>query len=282
MLIDLLDWSDHLMVRAIGSRDAGVSLMGSSGVRPVRPASSAMSSFEPVHRASLSDQVATSIRKAILSGPMSPGDRLPPERELAVQFQVNRSSVREALQRLVAWGLVEVRHGGGVTVRDFMATVGMEVLPWVLAPGGCVDSSLMRDLIEVRADLLGLTADLAARRASAVDRSELAARLDSLAQARGVSNIQDADFAFFEALTRASRNRVLWLQTTMIGRVYAENRAVFEALYPHDRIDTTAHQATVDAIEAGDSVTARQAMHAYGMSALGVFDVAPPREGDHS
>lgn len=256
--------------------------MGSGDVRSSRTNSPAMSSFGTVRRASLSDQVSSSIRKAILSGPMSPGDRLPPERELALQFQVNRSSVREALQRLVAWGLVEVRHGGSIKVRDFMATVGLDSLPWMLAPDGCVDSSLMRDLIEVRADILGLTADLAARRASAADRSELTTRLDSLAQARGGAEIQDADFAFFEALTRASRNRVLWLQTTMIGRVYAENRTVFEALYTHDRMDTTPHQVTVAAIEAGDSVAARQAMHAYGMSALGVFDVAQPHEGDHS
>src|SRR5438876_7256049 len=65
--------------------------------------------FHSVSRPSIYMDVAGQIRRAILEGTMSSGERLPPERELARQFGVSRASVREALRHLQAQGLVAPR-----------------------------------------------------------------------------------------------------------------------------------------------------------------------------
>src|SRR5712692_5993391 len=65
---------------------------------------------------SLSDQVISVIVDRVISGDWQPGARLPSEPELASQFGVSRSVVRDAVRVLVAWGLIEVRRGVGASV----------------------------------------------------------------------------------------------------------------------------------------------------------------------
>jgi len=231
-----------------------------------------VSTFQPVTRNRVADQVAGAIRDAILTGDYPPGRRLPAERELAQQFDVNRSSVREALHRLEAWGLVDVRHGGGATVSDFLAASGLHVLPWLLAPNGQTDPKLLRDLLDIRVALLEFTARKAATRATPADLNALDAALAGLRAAGGPAEVQEADFVFFEALIAASDNLVLQLMSTAIGAAYRENRAMFTALYPDGPANTALHQTTVDAIRRSDPATAGDAMRSYGRAALEVFE----------
>lgn len=70
-----------------------------------------------VKRTKLYEQIVQSIKEQILSGQLQPGERIPPERELARLFGVSRLAVREALSALVAIGLIEVKHGVGCFVR---------------------------------------------------------------------------------------------------------------------------------------------------------------------
>ena len=69
--------------------------------------------FKPISPKKISSQIAEQIRSSILAGEFSPGDKLPPERELAEMFGVSRPSVREALNLLSSSGLVESYQGGG-------------------------------------------------------------------------------------------------------------------------------------------------------------------------
>jgi DNA-binding transcriptional regulator YhcF (GntR family) len=66
----------------------------------------------------ISDAVAASLERRILEGSLKPGDRLPPERELAVELGVSRPSLREAIQKLSSKGMVQSRQGGGTYVTD--------------------------------------------------------------------------------------------------------------------------------------------------------------------
>ncbi len=244
-----------------------------------------MSTFQPISRTRVADQVADAIRDAIVSGTYSPGQRLPAERELAVQFDVNRSSVREALHRLQAWGLVDVRHGGGVKVSDFLARAGLHLLPFLMAPGGLLDPDLMRDLLTVRVALLGFTAEQAAQHASPDHIDALTHALAELDEVSGIDAIQLADFAFFEALVAASGNRVLQLMSTAIGAAYQENRSQFAALYPSEKMITVAHHAALVGIETGDSTAAGEAMRLYAAAALVAWsassDQSTPSNADH-
>src|SRR5438034_9828773 len=67
--------------------------------------------FEAVRRTRLHEKVAKQIERLIVEGGLTPGDKLPPERELCVMFRVSRSSVRDAIRQMELAELVDPRHG---------------------------------------------------------------------------------------------------------------------------------------------------------------------------
>src|SRR5256886_15852175 len=91
-------WSDHL------TRNFG-------GGEP-------LTVIEPIRRIRLYQGIVEQIEGLLEKGDLRPGDQLPPERQLAEQFQVSRASVREALRTLELLGIVETRAGGGTFVRQ--------------------------------------------------------------------------------------------------------------------------------------------------------------------
>jgi GntR family transcriptional repressor for pyruvate dehydrogenase complex len=109
--------------------------------------------FRPAARRRLHEAVAEQLRDAILDGRFPAGRKLPPERELAVEFRVNRTSVREAIKVLEGLGLVQVRQGDGVTVRP-LVEASLDLLGPMIFHGGRVDASLLAELGEVMQPLL--------------------------------------------------------------------------------------------------------------------------------
>src|SRR5438046_248644 len=101
----------------------------------------------------VAERIADTLKTAIVKGRLKPGEALPSERDLAEKYSVNRSSIREAVKRLQAWGLVQVRHGGATRVRDFLMNAGVDVLP-MLVEVGKVEPGILRDLHEIRSILL--------------------------------------------------------------------------------------------------------------------------------
>jgi len=224
--------------------------------------------FIPIQRRGVADQVAEAIRDAIVGGRYRAGEALPGERDLALQFSVNRNSVREALQRLEAIGLVEVRHGEATRVADVLTTAGLHVLPYLIAPGGRLDPSWLVDLLELRVALLSFTAELAAQRATQADLAAATAAVDALAAATDPSAIADLEFDLFAALVAAGRNRVLKLVGNAVRNVFVHHRALFVGLFPAGPVDVTTHRSVVDAIRRGDAAAAREAGRALGARLL--------------
>src|SRR5215470_3571035 len=103
--------------------------------------------FRPPVRRRLHQAVAEQLRDAILDGRFPAGAKLPPERELAVEFAVNRTSVREAIKTLEGLGLVTVRQGDGATVRP-LVEASLDVLGAMIFHGGRVDADLLGELTE--------------------------------------------------------------------------------------------------------------------------------------
>lgn len=227
--------------------------------------------FGRIEKTTVPQQVAASIREAILSGDLQPGDTLPSERSLADRFGVNRSSVREALHRLEARGFVRIRQGGATVVEDVLVTAGLHLLPFLIAPGGTPDIGILEDLLSLRVVLLRWTAEQAAVRGGDVERlRELVQSMDADPDAE---QLQLADFDFFQEMVDMSGNRVLKLVMNAIRRVYTEHRELFMALYAG--FDTSDHHAAVDAIERGDVPAAGAAMEAYANRVVGILRGAP-------
>src|SRR5262249_1515102 len=120
--------------------------------------------LQPVSRRSVPEDVFEQILADVLSGEMQPGQTLPSERRLAEVLGVSRPAVREALKRVSAAGLVEVRQGDATTVRDFRRHAGLDLLPSLLLRGGELDVSVARSILEARLHNGPKVAELAAQR----------------------------------------------------------------------------------------------------------------------
>jgi len=120
--------------------------------------------LQPVSRRSVPEDVFEQILADVLSGEMQPGAALPSERRLAEVLGVSRPAVREALKRVAAAGLVEVRQGDATTVRDFRRHAGLDLLPRLLLHGGELDVAVARSILEARLHNGPKVAELAAER----------------------------------------------------------------------------------------------------------------------
>src|SRR5213083_1201569 len=103
--------------------------------------------FRAPARRRLHEDVAEQLRDAILDGRFRAGTKLPPERELAAEFRVNRTSVREAIKVLEGLGLVTVRQGDGATVRP-LEDASLELLGPMIFHGGRVELELVGQMGE--------------------------------------------------------------------------------------------------------------------------------------
>lgn len=164
--------------------------------------------FSKVKQERLSDAIVRQLETLILEGVLRPGERLPPERELAAQLEVSRPSVREALQRLEAASLVETRHGGGSYVRNAFA--GMLTDPLVDLFQRHPEAAV--DFVEFRHTLDGIVAYYAALRSTDADREILTQRFRAIEAAHGKEDFAeeaDHDADFHVAIAEASHNIVL-------------------------------------------------------------------------
>ncbi|PKO49645.1 MAG: transcriptional regulator PdhR, partial [Betaproteobacteria bacterium HGW-Betaproteobacteria-21] len=114
----------------------------------------------------LSDDIVERLEGMILEGTLQPGERLPAERTLAEEFGVSRPSVREAIQKMAARGLLISRHGGGTFVAEALGSSFRDPLLELLEK----HPEAQRDLIEFRHTLEGSCAYYAALRATDPDR----------------------------------------------------------------------------------------------------------------
>lgn len=114
---------------------------------------------------------ASWIRQLVVSGRFAPGQRLPPERELATQFRVSRSSVREAIRELVALNILVTRPGAGTYVAELSTAELFAPLHFALR----VDPTSLLHLFELRRILEPVAAAIAATRLSDAAIAELGA-----------------------------------------------------------------------------------------------------------
>jgi GntR family transcriptional regulator, transcriptional repressor for pyruvate dehydrogenase complex len=175
----------------------------------------------------VSDHVFGELLEALLSGRYAPGEKLPTQRALAADLGVTMTSLREALKRLEQMGLVDVRHGDAMRVRDWRSHGGLDVLAHLLLRGGGVDAAVLADVLEARSLMLREIAGLAAERRD----DEQAERIEELAQRFGATG-DDAlaaahvDFAFMAELAQAAGNLVFVLILNAIRELYFEHLAV--------------------------------------------------------
>jgi GntR family transcriptional repressor for pyruvate dehydrogenase complex len=169
--------------------------------------------FETIRKASAPQMVAEQIIQKIEVGQLSPGGRLPAQRDLARQLGVGRSSIREAINALVVLGYLEVIQGKGTYIRQRLPQTDptMEKLNAALAAGSIFDLMEARLLLESR------SASLAAQRA---DESQIRKLKKTIAHLKTNDReyivFLQADMAFHKAVAEATGNVVICEMTKLI------------------------------------------------------------------
>ena len=190
---------------------------------------------KPVQRSNLSSQVFDQLRDDILNKTFEPGQRLPSERELCEQLEVNRSSVREALKRLEQARLIDIRHGNGSVVLDFKLHGGFELLPQLLSGQGQINRVAMRSILEFRSLISPEIARLAARRIEAPELAELEQMVELIeaCSTERPDELQLHDFEFHQTMARASENLALLFIHNSVREIYLQVRGVFAVMFDY-------------------------------------------------
>lgn len=210
---------------------------------------------KPIRSRRLYAQIAERLSKAIDRGDYPPGSRLPPERELAVQFEVGRPTVREALIAMEIAGYVDIRLGSGV---------------YVNAPSARGDKSLEMDigpfeLIEARVLFEGEAAALAATLITDEELAGLATALEAMEEEERLDPINElADRQFHLRIAQATRNSAVMYVVEMLWDARSSSPLVARMLEKvraagvRPRIEE--HRAIYRALQARDPEAARAAM----------------------
>jgi GntR family transcriptional repressor for pyruvate dehydrogenase complex len=212
----------------------------------------------PVSTARVSDQIAERLTGAIRDGTLKPGDRLPTEAELARDFQVGRTSIREALQKLRALGLVESRKGLGAFVTEPAATDDplADFARWTAS-----DPAAIEQLVEARVALETLAAALAAIRATDREVDELERLHVAHANAADdTAALVSTDQAFHLALIRAARNRFVQRAYEVLIAELTDFRRKTLALPWAGERSVRGHAAILRAVRGHEPALARDAM----------------------
>jgi GntR family transcriptional regulator, transcriptional repressor for pyruvate dehydrogenase complex len=168
----------------------------------------------------VSDRVFGTLLEALLGGRYAAGEKLPTQRALAADLGVTMSSVREALKRLEQMGLLDVRHGSAMRVRDWREHGGLDVLTHLLFRGGALDAGVLGAILEARALMLRELAGLAAARRSDEQADRLADLAQRFAATQHPYDAARVDFAFFTEVARAAGNLVFELILNAIRELY--------------------------------------------------------------
>lgn len=205
-------------------------------------------------RRPLPEEIAEALAAEIRDGRLIPGAFLPPEPRLVARFGVSRPVVREATRLLEARGLVEVRRGVGVVVRE-----GPEPnLGDALAARVRADARVLREIWDARMMIEPAVAAAAAERATPEEARAIAEAASALESA---DDPVGADLAFHAAVMRAAHNPVVAMILEPLGDLLRAERAATLRM----GLDAAArgHVRIARAIAAGDAPGARAAMERH-------------------
>lgn len=218
--------------------------------------------FESIQREPrLADKVSTAILESILNDQVAPGDVLPSERELAEQFGVSRTVIREAVRTLHARGLLDVRMGSGVrvaTVEPKVVNDALELFLWS-STVGYDKVHEVRQMLETRA------ARFAAVRATAADVDKLRESLRMMEKV--IDDVERAareDLEFHRQIARSTGNELILILHDSLGSALIAIRIQVMRERPEiGKAVLRAHKTILDAISARDPDAAEAAMEKH-------------------
>jgi GntR family transcriptional regulator, transcriptional repressor for pyruvate dehydrogenase complex len=217
--------------------------------------------YKVVQTSRLYEQIVQQIEGSILNGALKTGDQLPPERELAQQFGVSRTAVREAVKALREKGLVEAYSGRGTFVTDGTSHAIRQSLDLMLRIGQPNGSAHLAEVREI------LEPEIAALAATRAEEQHLATMREAIAVMDRARQDPDAfieaDLDFHLSLAEAAANPlILSLIDSIVGLLREQRMRIFCVDGGPER-GQFHHKRILEAIEHRDPERARDAMRAH-------------------
>lgn len=214
--------------------------------------------YEAVHIGRLYEKIVEQIEKRIVDGDLKAGDKLPSERELAIQFGVSRTSVREAMKALSLRGLIEVTPGRGTFITDQTSQALRQSMNLMFQLGK-MDAN--RYLLELREILEPEIAAMAATRATKENLDAMREAVEAMDRSLDdVGTYVEADLDFHLSLAESAHNPII---LSLLDSLISELR---EQRFRSANVEGALHRgqpnhkAVLAAIEQGDTETARRTM----------------------
>ena len=222
--------------------------------------------FRPVTPEKLSTAVIRQIEQLILRGILRPGERLPPERELAERLKVSRPSLRDAIAGLQNAGLLTAKPGAGVYVADVL---GSAFAPALIELFARHDEAVF-DYLSFRRDLEALAAERAAKHGSDTDLAVVDAVFQKMEAAHAKRNAEEEaqlDAQFHMAIIEASHNVVMLhmmrsMYELLRGGVFYNRQVMFKQRTSRAAL-LDQHRTINNALLARDGAAARGAVEAH-------------------
>lgn len=164
--------------------------------------------IKPIKRTKLNDEVFQQLKDLLVNGTWKQGEKLPSENELTQQFGVSRITIRQALQKLAALGLIETKTGKG----SFVCAPDVGNVMEQLTPLVCLDENAIYQANEFREMLDTWSAKLAAARAEEADIKALRKNYADMKKCSEKGNWKDfakLDFAFHTMIGEMTKNQLI-------------------------------------------------------------------------
>jgi GntR family transcriptional repressor for pyruvate dehydrogenase complex len=214
----------------------------------------------PIGRKAVSELVVQRILDLIKNGQLTPGEKLPSERDLSGILDVSRPTIREALRALSILGVLEIRHGGGVFVSSLEANELLNPLDFFVS----LNAQNMGELFDARIEYEPMVAALAAERISDAGLKSLQEFLNAqLADPDNADLFHDTDIEFHKTLIDASGNALLSRVGKMLQVLGDQGRRAFQKEAQVRRQSIADHEAIMKAMHDRDPEAAKSAMRQH-------------------
>ncbi len=227
--------------------------------------------LKPLNKTKLYEEIVEQLTSRIINRDIEPGEKLPAERNLAEMLGVNRSTVREALRKLESMELLEIKHGEGVYVRDYLESGNLELIKAILFRNGSLDSSVFKNLLDLRSLIVPEMAGCAAKNRTDEDLVKLEQIIFNDKMPVG-----ERDLRLHNAIARASGN-VLFV--VLLNAFTSQAKEFYDIYFVDDENKTNApvfHRAIFQAIKNQEPGNARKIMQevlkAAGEKILKILD----------
>jgi GntR family transcriptional repressor for pyruvate dehydrogenase complex len=217
--------------------------------------------YTPIQSERLYEQIVQQIEQRIVAGELKVGDQLPSERELADQFAVSRTAVREAIKALREKGLVEIYMGRGTFITNGTSDLVRHTLDLLMkfdSTNGFMNMVEVREIIEPEIAALAatrITDEYIATMQEAMDKMEAA--MDN------VEEFVEADLDFHLALAEATQNPIIPALLDPIINLLRKQRILTTLIEGVAQHGQTNHKIIIEAMKLRDPDAAREAMRRH-------------------